>query len=188
MSATISTHITPDDRYAMPDGEQYELIDGQLVEKTVSREGAWVASQLITRIQIYLDTHPIGDVFSESAGYRCFSFDGNRVRKPDLSFILNGRMTAADWECGFPAVVPDLVVEVLSPQDLAYDVFRKLEDYFSVGVPLVWVLNPETRTATVYRQGGTEIRHYHEQDSLTDDLVLPGFSYPLAKLFRPKAP
>ena len=53
-----------------------------------------------------------------------------------------------DWA----KIPPDLAVEVASPNDTVYELDDKLEDYQKAGVPLIWVINPNSRTATVYRK------------------------------------
>ena len=52
-------------------------------------------------------------------------------------------------------VVPDLAVEVVSPNDRQYDVDHKVAEYLEVGVKLVWVINPDTRVVVIYRADGT---------------------------------
>jgi Uma2 family endonuclease len=75
-------------------------------------------------------------------------------------------------------------VEVLSPNDIAYEVDAKVREYLAAGVRLVWVINPDGRTVTIHRpQGpGTVL---HEQDELAGETVLPGFRCRIADLFPP---
>lgn len=63
---------------------------------------------------------------------------------------------------------------------------NKLEDYFSAGIPLVWLVNPDTRTVTVYRKAGTEITRLQANDTLLGDDILPGFECPVINLFPPQ--
>jgi len=53
-------------------------------------------------------------------------------------------------------------------------VVDRLEDYEKVAVPLVWVINPNSRTAMVYRADGSVTR-LHEDDELSGEAVIPGF-------------
>ncbi|NJM41348.1 MAG: Uma2 family endonuclease [Anaerolineae bacterium] len=80
-------------------------------------------------------------------------------------------------------VVPELVAEVLSPDDRWTDVEQKLRDYFAAGVKLAWVINPETRSVFVYRSIKTS-QVLEETDTLTGEDVLPGFSVKIADLFE----
>jgi Uma2 family endonuclease len=75
------------------------------------------------------------------------------------------------------------IVEIISPDDRWSEVNQKLQEYFAIGVRLVWVADPATRTVYAYRSL-TEIRPFAENDMLTGDEVLPGFSVPVASLFE----
>jgi Uma2 family endonuclease len=67
---------------------------------------------------------------------------------------------------------------VLSPNDRPEDVLEKVGEYLGVGTRLVWVIDPETRTAVVYRSL-TDVRVIGEADALDGEDVVPGFSCPL---------
>jgi Uma2 family endonuclease len=69
---------------------------------------------------------------------------------------------------------PDIIGEVLSPNDDAIDVDVKVEEYLRAGVQLVWVVNPETRTVRVHRGDGSA-QVFHEADTITGERVLPEF-------------
>jgi Uma2 family endonuclease len=75
-------------------------------------------------------------------------------------------------------LAPDLAVEVLSPNDRPEDVLEKVGERLGVGTRLVWVIDPETRTAVVYRSL-TDVRVIGEADALDGEDVVPGFSCPL---------
>jgi Uma2 family endonuclease len=75
------------------------------------------------------------------------------------------------------------VAEVISPNDLAGNVEEKLAEWLSSGVKVVWIINPETQTVRVHgHDGGSAF--LRSSDSLTAPDVLPGFSLPIAELFR----
>ena len=76
---------------------------------------------------------------------------------------------------------PDLVVEVLSPNDRPGEVLAKVGDWLDAGAQLVWVIDPERRLARVYRADGTE-QFLEETDKLLGEDVLPGFSSSLASI------
>lgn len=188
MSVSAATRFSPEDLLALPESEKYELIDGQLVEHSMSHAAVWVATQIACLLVMFLRKHPLGDVYGEGATYQCFPHDPFMVRKADVSFIRTGRLPPEQFERGHCRIAPDLAVEVISPNDLHYELSRKLEDYFLAGVPLVWLVNPETRTVTVYHDGGTQVAHLHEADRLTGEDVLPGFECLVSELFPPRMP
>ena len=82
----------------------------------------------------------------------------------------------------FPAIAPDLAVEVLSPSDRPRRVLDKVGDYVDSGVRLVWVIDPLKRQAVVYRTA-TEGRFIDADGALEGEDVLPGFRCALADLF-----
>lgn len=185
MSVMEATRLTPEDLLTRPNWKHLELVRGQLVEHEMSHCAVWIATRIICLINAYLMKNPIGDVFSEGGSYQCFPHEPLMVRRPDVSFIREGRLPPEQFERGHVRIAPDLAVEVISPTDLNYDVNTKLEDYLSAGIPLVWLVNPDTRTVTVYRHGGDEIVRLHENDVLAGDDVLPGFQCQVADLFPP---
>jgi Uma2 family endonuclease len=152
MSTTVATQIqyTPEDLLAMPDGKSYELVDGQLVERKLGMESSWVATRLLSRLERFCEEHGLGWTFQSDNGYQCFPHEPALVRKPDVSFVRFGRFPGGVLPKGWAKIPPDLVVEVLSPNETAYELDDKLEDYERVGVPLIWVINPESRTAKIY--------------------------------------
>ena len=78
---------------------------------------------------------------------------------------------------------PDLAVEVLSPNDLIYDVDEKIREYLDAGVKLIWIINPEQQTVTVYRADGSAAR-LTETDTLDGQQVVPGFSCLVGEFFQ----
>lgn len=75
------------------------------------------------------------------------------------------------------------MVEVLSPHDRWSEVNQKLREYFAIGVRLVWIVNPASRSVFVYR-ALTDVREYAATDSLPGEDILPGFSVPVHELFE----
>jgi Uma2 family endonuclease len=79
--------------------------------------------------------------------------------------------------------VPLLAVEIRSPYDTEGEMVDKVNDYLLAGTPLVWVISPAFRTVTVYRPDA-EPALFNRTQTLSADPVLPGFSCPVADLFR----
>lgn len=184
MSST-AVIVTPEDLLQMPEeGRGYELVDGELRELNVSKESSRIAGQLFFLLETLSRTGFPGWVFPEGVSYRCFSDDKTRVRRPDTSFIKLDRMTSEQYrEQGHCPIVPDLVVEVVSPNDNAEEVEIKIEEWLAAGVKLVWEVYPNSRAIRAYRPDNT-ITLFRAVDSLTAPDVLPGFACPVADLFR----
>lgn len=85
-------------------------------------------------------------------------------------------------QAGFWAVAPDLVAEVVSPNDTAQDVQAKVVEWLAAGVRLVWVVYPDERMVTEYRSL-SQVRVLTARDSLDGSDVVPGFTCPLSDLF-----
>ena len=60
---------------------------------------------------------------------------------------------------------------------------QKLRDDFSIGVRLVWIVDPQSRSVLAYRSL-TDVREFAENDDLPGDDVLPGFSVKVTQLFE----
>ncbi len=172
---------TPDELLAMPDGKDYELVDGILVERAMGAHSSMITARLVGFLQIACLPELRAWVFDAECGYRSL---GRRhsVRKPDVSVILGERLTANQIPDGWLTIVPDIAAEVVSPNDLADDLERKVEDYLAAGVRLVWVVYPETRIVQVHRRDGTQAR-LREADTISGEDVLPGFTCLVSTLF-----
>jgi Uma2 family endonuclease len=181
------TLLTPEDLLALPDEKGYELVDGELVERNVSVLSSWIGCQISVLIGSHIRERQLGWVFGADNGIQCFAHSPNTVRRPDVSFVRAGRLTWDQIGDGWLRVVPDLVVEVISPNDLAEDVEEKVEMFHRVGVPLIWVVSPTARTVRILRSNGltTILR---EGDELSGEDVVPGFVCPVAAIFPPRAP
>lgn len=160
----------------------YEIVNGQNVEKP--RMGAEADRIIVVLIQM-IEAHAFGKIgltFSGHCGYQIFADDAGRVRYPDVSFIRSGRLPGDKAPKGYVQLVPDLIVEVVSPNDKAENVDERLTDFLRAGVPLAWVVFPSSRQVYVFRQGPAALR-LGEGDILEGENVLPGFACPLKDLF-----
>jgi Uma2 family endonuclease len=157
-----------------------ELIDGVLVEKTMGYYESLVAMTLGYFIQDFLKQHDLGIVLGEAGTLRILE---DQIRVPDVAFLswrhFPGRALPAE---PVPALAPDLAVEVLSAGNTPEEMNRKLKDYFSAGVKLVWFIDPSSESATVY-ESPQKSRKLSGADSLRGGKVLPGFELPLKQLF-----
>jgi Uma2 family endonuclease len=105
------------------------------------------------------------------------------VRIPDVAFITWKNYTKAKRPHGqIPAVVPDLVVEVLSKGNTPKEMSRKLVEYFRAGVRLVWYVDPKRGTVRVYTAVDRSVL-LHEHQTLDGGDVLPGFQLSIADWF-----
>jgi Uma2 family endonuclease len=176
--------FTPEDLLTMRDGDRFELVDGKLVEKPMSTWSSFIGGLVYHLLIDYCLKHKVGWAWPADLTYRCFPFAPERLRKPDVSFIRQARLTHGHVFSGYCPIAPDLAVEILSPNDLASEIEEKIEEYQRAGVRLIWIVNPDLRTVRIHRLDGT-ISGLHEQDLLSGEDVITGFQVRVADLFPP---
>lgn len=170
--ATIRSAITDAELMQLPrDGRKYELVDGEIVVSPAGMRHGRIVVKLTGRLDSYVDKKRLGMVFDSSTGFRMLA--GN-VRSPDVSFVSTARLPEGGIPKGFGEFGPDLAVEVLSPDDREADLFKKLGEYFAVGVRLIWVIDPDRECAVAYRSL-TQTRQIAARDFLDGEDVVPGF-------------
>ena len=167
----------------MPDdGKRYELIEGELIEMAPAggRHGR-VGAKIVTRLCLYVERTDLGELLASEVGF-FLQRDPDTVRAPDAAFIAKNRLPPEGIPVGFVDTIPDLVVEVVSPNDRAGQLQAKVEQWIEHGVKVVWLVHPESRSIMVYRSL-SDVHVRHEGDVLTGDPVLPDFSCPVAEIF-----
>ncbi len=182
---TIETRtelISGEELVAMGDIGPSELVAGRIVRMspTGSIHGR-IEGNFYDALRTYLKSHKLGTVMVGEVGIYTHR-NPDTIRAADVLYISNEGV-ARLGQSAFLDVAPDLVVEILSPDDRWQEVTRKLREYFEIGVRLVWVAEPESGTVYAYRSL-TDVREFGEKDNLPGDDVLPGFSVPVAPLFE----
>jgi Uma2 family endonuclease len=107
--------------------------------------------------------------------------DPDTVRGTDALFISHERY-ARRGPYTFLDAIPELVVEVHSPDDRPGESMKKIREYLAIGVDRVWYVDPRRRQVRIYR-APEQMETLGVGDVLQDEEVLPGFSLPLAELF-----
>jgi Uma2 family endonuclease len=188
MATEFATEIvTPDQLAAMPNRKDFELVDGQLVERHMGNKSSWVATRIAMLLGAYIEQHNLGWVFTSEAGYRLNPSRPNTLRKPDVSFVRFGRLPNEQPADAYDNLAPDWAIEVLSPGDKVLELEEKIEEYLNAGVRLVWVVNPLTKVVKVHVQG-RPIEEYRSGDELTGGEVMPGFHCAVSSLFTMPSP
>lgn len=183
MATVGSKPITIDEFARMPDpadGSRLELVRGEVVVMPPPKGPHGIRC---SRIAWFLMNHIIpgklGWVATNDTGV-VLDRDPDTLRGPDVAFWSITRQPEEPE--GYFEIPPDIAVEVLSPDDRRKDVRDKIKQYVQAGVPLVWLVDPDTRTVTVYHRSlrGTEL---DEGETLDGGDVLPGFSCKVSDLF-----
>ena len=174
-----STAIAP----TIPDDMLYEVVDGQVVEKTMGAFETGIASLLAEILGTFARANRLGRFFNEML----FRIDIGQdlQRRPDVAFVSHARWPYNRRVPDVPVwdMVPDLAIEVISPSNSASAVHRKIHDYFKAGVTRVWVVYPEQAEVYIYSTP-QQIQVVGVGQELDGGDLLPGFRLPVAVLFE----
>lgn len=181
--STAAKFVTADELLSMPDdGSRYELLAGEL--RKMSPPGfqhGVVVQDLAWRLSEYVTRNELGLITAAETGF-LIARNPDTVRAPDIGFVTNAQLE----RCGLPESyfpeAPALVVEVVSPDDTAEEVDAKIRCWLGAGTRTAWVVYPRGRTLTAYRSL-QDICVLCEQDQLSGEDQIPGFSCPVAELF-----
>jgi len=175
--------MTAADLLLLPDdGHRYDLSLGELiVTRPALLWSSMVALAFVERIRPFVREQRSGIVAGPDGGMLLHR-DPDTLRAPDVSFIRRERIPPDLSHSGFVSVAPDLAVEVFSPSDRMVEVNRKIRDYFAAGTSLIWVVDPESRSALVYHPD-RPVEIVAPDGVLDGETVLPGFALSLADLW-----
>ncbi len=149
-------------------------------------EHSIICANLISELRNFLKGKNLGRVAESSAEYRFLEPPGDRKKRsgcqPDISFVRQEKLPKRFRS--YPNTVPDLAIEVESPNDRPYDVEAKVAEYQKAGVSLIWSIHPFSRTVEVYRlNSGLVPQVYGSESALDGETVLPGFRLPISDIF-----
>jgi Uma2 family endonuclease len=163
------------------DNKWFELVRGEVIElpPPFKRHGA-VCANVARVLGNYTFQRRKGYITANDSGV-ILERDPDTVRGPDVA-LYEDAQKFEDLHPKYGEVPPRLAVEVLSPNDRADRVTRKMTDYLRNGVPLVWLIDPEARIVTVYRADGPPYE-LKELDEITGNAVLPAFCCKVADFF-----
>jgi Uma2 family endonuclease len=195
MTATPATRVgMPLDEFMALSNEQpFELINGERIPKMPNPH---LHSNMLRKLFRFLDGYALerqwGDAYMETTFILPTTDFSNWVtgsRIPDLMFYCGSRVK--DYEAAYPelliyplALVPDLVVEVMSPNDKAVELEEKIDVYLSDGVRLIWRIDQQRRKVFVYRPDAEFTQRLSVTERLDGEDVLPEFQLDLTRLFE----
>lgn len=163
------------------DGKRRELIDGQVLEWDVpTYRHSFLMVALSAEVRRFVREHRLGHVAGGDMMVRLEQSEFD-ARGADIAFFQSGRQPR-DLDAAATVNVPDFVVEIISPSDRADRVMQKVSDWLRAGVRLLWYINPETATVTVYQ--GDRIRHVGSDETLDGGDVIPALVIRLSDLLQ----
>ncbi len=182
----LTQPVTADELFEMSaDGVRRELVCGDVREMPpAGGEHGATTSRLHGRISWFVDQRALGFVFAAETGF-VISRNPDTVRAPDCAFV-----RAESLRSGVPEkyvdVIPDLVVETVSPGDRRTTVAEKTAEWLAAGVRLVWIVDPSERTVTVHSPDRRSPRTLTSGQVLTGEGALPGFRLSVDEIWIPR--
>lgn len=163
---------------AQPDNAErlFELIHGEIVEKMPTEEHGELALLIGSKVRDFAVKHRLGRVGVE-VRHRLPN-DTENSRLPDVSFIAGKRKSVKQ---GSVPQMPDLAIEIKSPDDSLKELRARAEYYLANGTKLVWIFDPRKRI--VIRLSPDDEQILVEGDVLDGEDILPGFALPLSEVF-----
>ncbi len=181
----ISAKLTLDQFLALPETEPAsEYACDEVIQKPMPTRVHGIIQGLIAMfVAQFLLKNPMGEAGPE---IRCiFGPPGQeRTYVPDFVFIAAEQLPDDEASRNGPfSGAPDFAVEILSPDDRPRRVLDKILFYLRHGVRLVWLVDPEDRTVTVYAPGNDSGQPLTGGDVLDGGDVLPGFHVAVEDIF-----
>ena len=162
---------------------QHELIHGVLyrMPPTGFDHGRY-ESLFSAFLTIHVSTNQLGQVASGDPGF-IIARNPDTVIAPDVAYISNERLKSAISTDRFLTIAPDLVAEIVSPNDRPREVQEKVERWLQFGVRAVVVIDPKSRTVTVNSPSQQKVLYVHD-DTMDLNFVVPGFTLPIHRIFQ----
>jgi Uma2 family endonuclease len=180
MVQTPTKQLTLAEFLALPEGEtSYELVDGQAVPKMSPK---WLHAR--STGSLYLFFHAWSQNRGRVGIEWAVTLQRNQVDWvpiPDLLYISFERLSQ-DWNQDDPCpVAPDLVVEIISPDQTFGSMALKASDYLAAGVIRVWVVDPREQSITVFYPDASP--QTYTGDRFLTDPVLPDLQLTAQQVF-----
>jgi Uma2 family endonuclease len=181
--ATQRKLMTADEFFCLPDdGMRHELVRGEVTTSPPPGPGHGnVGFEIGFVLGGFIRQHRLGHCYAAETGFWIES-DPDTVRAPDFAFVSFERLPGRSPERWPEGLVPDLVVEVVSPAQSIREVRDKMENWIRTGVRLGIAAHPRDQTIDVY-QPAVGVKKLGPDDLLDGAQVLPGFSWRVLDLF-----
>ena len=183
--ATATTELlTAEDLLRLSsEGVKGELIRGVLCETvSVGMEHTFIAGNMMAALHTHVRRSRLGRVGGTDGGV-LIQRDPDTVREPDIFFVSAEKLPLDVRVQGYLEVVPELVVEIVSPSDRQEAVNDKTLMWLGLGVLMVVEVYPAEKAVMVHRPNTPAVTLTGE-DALDGGDVLPGFSLPLSEIFE----
>ena len=181
-SVESSSLLTGEELFALGDIGRSELVQGELIRMSpTGHPHGYYEGNFYAALRAWVQPKKLGRVLVGEVGIYT-ARNPDTVRGADVAFISNERL-ARIQSSSYLDVAPELVVEILSPDDRWSEVQKKLAEYFNIGGQMVWIADPSQPQVYVYRSL-TEVEIIEAHQELTGGDLLPGFRILAAELFE----
>ena len=158
-----------------------ELVEGELIEiAPAGGQHGFIAYRVGQVFGRFIEDRGLGTAFGAETGFS-LKKDPDTVRAADFSYVSRDRLKSLPE--GYPELAPDLVVEVVSPNDKASEIQRKISQYLEAGSKVVLAFYPDTKTIMIYRSP-SDVTTLGEEDELIIEDILPGFKCKVKEFFE----
>ncbi len=156
--------------------EHMEWVDGQLVEKTgMTLKHGRIQAKLATYWRNYKDSHNLGgEVYTEAP---CRT--NNQIRRPDVAYLTPELLAQFGDYKVLPQSFP-LIAEIVSPTDIAEDIFSKANEYLESGCQEIWLVLPDSQWIVVIT--GQQRLLFTKGEVVSTQAILKGFSVAVDEL------
>lgn len=184
IAKTPESITTAEQLLAMHHGDsRYQLIKGVLsMMSPAGSEHGRIAGRIFTRLAVHVEKHGLGVTYAAETGFR-IAVSPDTVRAPDAAFVSHRRLTSIEPTRGYLPLAPDLVVEVVSPNDSFSDVEAKASNWLDAGAGIVLVADLENRLLKAYRPD-RDIRTFRSGESFEAGEVCDNFTLAVNDVFE----
>ncbi|MGH9199522.1 MAG: Uma2 family endonuclease, partial [Acidimicrobiia bacterium] len=163
--------ITGDELACMPDRGPCELVDGRIVPMSpTSPQHGRIELNIAFALREFVRSQNLGTVMTGEVGIFT-KHNPDRVRGADVLFMSHGQYARRTAGRAFLDIAPELVVEILSAENAHVDMGQKVREYLSIGVRLVLIVDPDTRTITAHHPSGP-VQRFREPELVPCDEAL----------------
>ena len=191
LPATLTAHPMSDDEFAEFCSEHPGLFfemsaDGELIVMAPTYSFTGIQSlEIGAELRMWARKDRRGFAADSSTG---FVLPNGARRSPDASWTLKSRIEKLDaaQRKKFWHLCPDFVIELKSASDRPRAIHKKMIEYLANGAQLGWLIDPGTRTVSVYRREG-EVETLTGVSSIAGEGPVAGFVLELASVWNPLA-
>ncbi len=167
-----------------PDLRIEQTADGDLIIMAPAGfESGMTGSEIFVQLHEWAKKDGRGIAIAAETGFR---LPDTSLYSPDAAWIPSERIKAIPRKSrrAFPRVVPAFVIEVGSPSDRKKDLHEKMLVYLRNGVELGWLIDPDSRTVTIYKPGQERPIEMLNPDTISGEGPVAGFVLDLKQIYE----